>query len=132
MDAGNANINLCLQVLPLPLSPALQWKETSCFHVLLVLFLFGTSLLFHVQFYLLLPDLHTGLSRGRSGVCIFTAFTRGFHGGIHRTSMQSKGRPILPSTLKTLILCCQCPGLIPAPQLEESAAGDKITPNSYL
>ena len=35
MDAGNANINLCLQVLPLPLSPALQWKETSGFHVLL-------------------------------------------------------------------------------------------------
>ena len=31
------------------------------------LFLFGTSLLFHVQFYLLLPDLHTGFSRGESG-----------------------------------------------------------------
>ena len=31
------------------------------------LFLFGTSLLFHVQFWLLLPDLHTGFSRGRSG-----------------------------------------------------------------
>ena len=30
-------------------------------------FLFGTSLLFHVQFYLLLPDLHIGFSRGRSG-----------------------------------------------------------------
>ena len=28
---------------------------------------FGTSLLFHVQFYLLLPDLHTDFSRGRSG-----------------------------------------------------------------
>ena len=38
MDAGNANIkyaHLCLQVLPLLLSPALQWKETSCFQVLL-------------------------------------------------------------------------------------------------
>ena len=28
-----------------------------------LLFLFGTSLLFHVQFYLLLPDLHIGFSR---------------------------------------------------------------------
>jgi len=32
-----------------------------------LLFLFGTSLLFHVQFSLLLPDLHIGFSRGRSG-----------------------------------------------------------------
>ena len=30
-----------------------------------------TSLLFHVQFYLLLPDLHTGVSRGRSGGLVF-------------------------------------------------------------
>ena len=37
-----------------------------------LLFLFGTSLLFHVpQFLLLLPDLHTGFSRGRSGGLIF-------------------------------------------------------------
>ena len=36
-----------------------------------LLFLFGTSLLFHVQFYLLLPDLHTGFSRGRSGGLVF-------------------------------------------------------------
>ena len=33
----------------------------------ILLFLFGTSLLFHVQFLLLLPDLHTNFSRGRSG-----------------------------------------------------------------
>ena len=33
-----------------------------------LLFLFGTSLLFHVQFYLLLPDLHIGFSRVRSVV----------------------------------------------------------------
>ena len=32
-----------------------------------LLFLFGTSLLFHVQFELLLPNLHTDFSRGRSG-----------------------------------------------------------------
>ena len=36
-----------------------------------LLFLFGTSLLFHVQFLLLLPDLHTGFSRGRSGALVF-------------------------------------------------------------
>ena len=36
-----------------------------------LLFLFGTSPLFHVQFYLLLPDLHTGFSRGRSGGLVF-------------------------------------------------------------
>ena len=33
----------------------------------ILLSLFGTSLLYHVQFSLLLPDLHTGFSRGRSG-----------------------------------------------------------------
>ena len=36
-----------------------------------LLFLFGTSLLFHVQFSLLLPDLHTEFSRGRSGGLIY-------------------------------------------------------------
>src|SRR5574342_506166 len=36
-----------------------------------LLFLFGTSLLFHVQFQLLLPDLHTNFSRGRSGGLVF-------------------------------------------------------------
>ena len=35
-----------------------------------LLFPFGTSLLFHVQFQLLLPDLHTDFSRGRSGVLV--------------------------------------------------------------
>ena len=36
-----------------------------------LLFLFGTSLLVHVHFKLLLPDLHTGFSRGRSGGLVF-------------------------------------------------------------
>ena len=36
-----------------------------------LLSLFGTSLLFHVQFSLLLPDLHTGLSGGSSGGLVF-------------------------------------------------------------
>ena len=36
-----------------------------------LLFLFGTSLLFHIQFWLLLPDLHTNFSRGGSGVLVF-------------------------------------------------------------
>ena len=37
----------------------------------ILIFLYGTSLLFHVQFYLLLPDLHTHFSRGRSGGLVF-------------------------------------------------------------
>ena len=40
----------------------------------ILLFLFGTSLLFHVQFQLLLPDLHTGFSRGMSGAISFRIF----------------------------------------------------------
>ena len=40
-----------------------------------LLFLFGTSLLFHVQFYLLLPDLHTNFSRGRSGGLVFPSLS---------------------------------------------------------
>ena len=40
-----------------------------------LLFLFGTSLLFHVQFELLLPDLHTGFSRGRSGGLVFPSLS---------------------------------------------------------
>ena len=44
----------------------------TIYSLAILLFLFGTSLLFHVQFQLLLPDLHTGFSRGRSGglVCL--------------------------------------------------------------
>ena len=40
-----------------------------------LLFLFGTSLFFHVQFQLLLPDLHTGFSRGRSGGLVFPSLS---------------------------------------------------------
>ena len=40
-----------------------------------LLFLFGTSLLFHVQFQLLLPDLHIGFSRGRSGGLVFPSLS---------------------------------------------------------
>ena len=39
------------------------------------LFLLGTSLLFHVQFSLLLPDLHIGFSRGRSGGLVFPSLS---------------------------------------------------------
>ena len=35
----------------------------------------GTSLLFHVQFSLLLPDLHIGFSRGRSGGLVFLSLS---------------------------------------------------------
>jgi len=41
----------------------------------ILLFLFGTSLLFHVQFELLLPDLHIGFSRGRSGGLVFPSLS---------------------------------------------------------
>ena len=41
----------------------------------ILLFLFGTSLLFHVQFYLLLPDLHTDFSGGRSGGLLFPSLS---------------------------------------------------------
>ena len=37
----------------------------------ILLFLFGTSLLSHVEFELLLPDMHTGFSRGKSGDLVF-------------------------------------------------------------
>ena len=40
-----------------------------------LLFLFGTSLLFHVQFQLLLPDLQIGFSRGRSGRLVFPSLS---------------------------------------------------------
>ena len=40
-----------------------------------LLFLFGTNLLFHVQFELLLPDLHTDFSRGRSGGLVFQSLS---------------------------------------------------------
>ena len=40
-----------------------------------LIFLFGTSLLFHVQFELLLPDLHTDFSRGRSGGLLFPSLS---------------------------------------------------------
>ena len=43
----------------------------------ILFFLFGTSLLFHVQFELLLPDLHTGFSRGRSGGLVFPSLEAG-------------------------------------------------------
>ena len=40
-----------------------------------LLFLFGTSLLFHVQYSLLLPDVHIGFSRSRSGGLVFPSLS---------------------------------------------------------
>ena len=40
-----------------------------------LLFLFGTSLLFHVQFWLFLLDLHTDFSGGRSGGLVFPSLS---------------------------------------------------------
>ena len=44
----------------------------------ILLFLFGTSLLFHVQFQLLLPVLHTDFSRGRLGGLVFPSLSKFF------------------------------------------------------
>ena len=41
----------------------------------ILLFLFGTSLLVHVQFKLLLPHMHTGFSKGRSGGLVFPSLS---------------------------------------------------------
>ena len=40
-----------------------------------VLYPFGTSLLFHVPFELLFPDLHTAFSRGRTGGLVFPSLS---------------------------------------------------------
>ena len=40
-----------------------------------LLSLFGTNLLFHVQFQLLLPDLHTDFSGGRSDYLVFPSLS---------------------------------------------------------
>ena len=50
-----------------------SWVTIYSLEVLL--FLSGTSLLFHVQFYLLLSDLHTDFSRGRSGGLVFPSLS---------------------------------------------------------
>ena len=44
-------------------------------YILVVLSCSGTSLFFHVQFLLLLPDLHIGFSRGRSGGLVFPSLS---------------------------------------------------------
>ena len=49
----------------------------------LLLSQFGTSLLFHVQFWLLLLDLHTDFSGGRSGGLIFPSLEKFFTVAIH-------------------------------------------------
>ena len=78
-----------------------------------LLFLFGTSLLFHVQFWLLLPNLHTGFSRGRSGglgfpsLSEFSTIFRIFHSLLWPTQSkalaQSKGTCCLSALIKLLI-----------------------------
>ena len=44
----------------------------------ILLFLFGTSVLFHVQFELLLPDLHTRFSRGRPSGLVYSHLFQNF------------------------------------------------------
>ena len=48
-----------------------------------LLFLFGTSLLFHVQFQLLLLDLHTDFSGGKSGALVLPSLEEFSTVGIH-------------------------------------------------
>ena len=61
----------------------------------ILLFLFGTSLLFYVQFQLLLPDLHTGFSRGRSGGPATTCFGKQYK----VMTLQDLFRFLIPTTL---------------------------------
>ena len=53
--------------------------DVFCIHVKynldVLLFLFGTSLLFHGHFSLLVPDSHIGFSRSRSGGLVFPALS---------------------------------------------------------
>src|SRR5574340_1208481 len=50
-------------------------KQLAIYSLDILLFLFGTSLFFHVQFQLLLPDLHTHFSRGRSSDLVFPSLS---------------------------------------------------------
>ena len=56
-------------------SPAFLISRVTIYSLDVLLFLFGTSLLFHVQVQLLLPDLHIGFSRGRSDGPVFLSFS---------------------------------------------------------
>ena len=51
--------------------PVAQISRVTIYSLDILLSLFGTSLLFHVQFYLLLLELHTDFSGGRSGGLVF-------------------------------------------------------------
>ena len=52
-----------------------QISMVTIYSLDILLSLFGTSLLFHIQFSLLLPDLHTDFSRGRSGGLVFLSLS---------------------------------------------------------
>ena len=49
----------------------LNKESDNIYSLIILLSQFGTSLLFHVRFYLLLLDLHTGFSGGRSDGLVF-------------------------------------------------------------
>ena len=51
-------------------------SRVTIYSLEVLLFLFGTSLLFHAQFWPLLPDLHIGFSRGRSGGLVFPSLSK--------------------------------------------------------
>ena len=68
---------------PLPIgffqTRVLEWvaivSRVKIYSLDVLLFLFGTSLLFHVQFLLLLPYLKIGFSRGRAGGLVFPSLS---------------------------------------------------------
>ena len=86
----------------------------------ILLFLFGTSLLFHVQFFLLLPDLHICFSRGRSGSLLFpslsefstvyllTIYLYNSYIYTYTTMWTLINRSLLFSVIYCHVICCCC------------------------
>ena len=58
-----------------PYSQKTSQSDHTDHSLVILLLLFGSSLLFHVQCYLLLPDLHAGFSRGRPGGLVFPSLS---------------------------------------------------------
>ena len=72
-----------------------------------LLSLFGTSLLFHVQFKLLLPDLHIGFSRGRSGGLVFPSLSE-FYGLMAFNCIRVPHLWVFPGGTNGKESTCQC------------------------
>ena len=67
ISPGNLDSRLCL-LQPVFLIFYIEYKvQMTKYSLDVLVFLFWTSLLFHIQFSFFLPDLHKGFSRGMSG-----------------------------------------------------------------